>query len=141
MEPETSLPKSAPERVPEGYGQAIERAPQYTSPETGIETGAERREQASEAAAGAADSSGLPTVLPPLVASPTAPIAPVTDDSSISVTPLVAGDDDLIEKEWVDRAKKIVSDTKEDPYKREAAVSKLQKDYQKKRYGRELGEA
>lgn len=138
MEPETSLPKSGPERVSDGYSPAIERAPQYTSPEIGIETGAERREQVAEAAAAAADTSGLPTVLPAPVA---LPVAPIVDDSQISVTPLVAGDDDLIEKEWVDRAKKIVADTKEDPYKREEAVSELQKDYQKKRYGRELGEA
>jgi hypothetical protein len=138
MEPETSLPKIGPERAPEGYGQPIERAPQLANPETGIETGAERREQAAEAAAAVADSSGLPTVLPAPVDPPTAPIV---DDSQISTTPLVASDDDLIEKEWVDRAKKIVADTKEDPYKREAAVNNLQKDYQKKRYGRELGEA
>lgn len=138
MEPETSLPKNGPERVSDGYSPAIERAPQYTGPETGIETGAERHEQVAEAAAAAADSSGLPTVLPAPVA---LPVAPIIDDSHVSVTPLVAADDDLIEKEWVDRAKKIVADTKEDPYKREAAVSELQKDYQKKRYGRELGEA
>ena len=138
MEPETSLPKSGPERVSEGYNPAIERAPQYASPETGIETGAERREQVAEAAAAAADSSGLPTALPaPVVVT----ASPVDDTTQISTAPLVAGDDDLIEKEWVDRAKKIVAETKEDPYKREAAVSQLQKDYQKKRYGRELGEA
>ncbi len=138
MKPETSLPNNVPERIPDGFGQSIERAPQYVGPETGIETGAERREQASEAAAAAADSSGLPIVLPAPVA---IPVVPVVDDSQISATPLVAGDDDLIEKEWVDRAKKIVDETREDPYKREAAVSQLQKDYQKKRYGRELGEA
>ncbi len=138
MEPETSLPKIGQERAPEGYSQAIERAPQLASPEVGIETGAERREQAAEAAAAAADSSGLPTALPG-----PAPISdvPVVTNQQSSASPLVANDDDLIEKEWVDRAKKIVSDTKEDPYKREAAVSELQKDYQKKRYGRELGEA
>ncbi len=138
MEPETSLPKNGPERAPDGYDQSIERAPLYVSPETGIETGAERREQVAEAAAAAADSSGLPTALPaPVVVT----ASPVDDTTQISTAPLVAGDDDLIEKEWVDRAKKIVAETKEDPYKREAAVSQLQKDYQKKRYGRELGEA
>lgn len=138
MEPETLLPKNGPERATDGYSQTIEHASQYTSPETGIETGAERREQAAEAAAAAADSSGLPTALPaPAVITP----SPIIDNSQISAVPLIAGDDDLIEKEWVDRAKKIVADTKEDPYKREAAVNELQKDYQKKRYGRELGEA
>ena len=53
--------------------------------------------------------------------------------------PLVASDDDLIEKEWVDKAKRIVSETKDDPYRREAEVGKLQVDYLQKRYGKELG--
>lgn len=53
-------------------------------------------------------------------------------------SPLVAADEDLIEKEWVDKAKKIVSDTKEDPYSQEKEVSKLQADYLKKRYGKEI---
>jgi len=137
MEPETSIPKIGSERAPVDYGQGVERAPTLPLPESGIETGAERREQASEAAATIADS-GLPTTLPPLSVTdnPTA-----VDDSSISDTPLVASDDDLIEREWVDKAKKIIIETKEDPYKREEAVNQLQKDYQKKRYGRELGEA
>ncbi len=52
--------------------------------------------------------------------------------------PLVAADEDLIEKEWVDKAKKIVSQTKEDPYSQEKEVSKLQADYLKKRYGKEI---
>jgi Txe/YoeB family toxin of Txe-Axe toxin-antitoxin module len=51
--------------------------------------------------------------------------------------PAVAADDDLIEKEWVDKAKKIVADTKSDPYKQEQEVSKLQADYLKKRWGKE----
>jgi Txe/YoeB family toxin of Txe-Axe toxin-antitoxin module len=67
------------------------------------------------------------------------PIA--TNVSAIGATPLAAADDDLIEKEWVDKAKKIVEETKDDPYRREQAVGQLQKDYLKKRYGRELGEA
>ena len=75
-------------------------------------------------------------VLPvPVIIADDALQAHILDPSS---TPLTANDDDLIEKEWVDRAKKIVAETKDDPYRREAAVSQLQKDYQKKRYGREL---
>jgi hypothetical protein len=58
-----------------------------------------------------------------------------TDDGM----PIIANDDDLIEKEWVDKAKKIILETKDDPYRREQEVSKLQADYLRKRYGRELG--
>lgn len=52
--------------------------------------------------------------------------------------PQVASDDDVIEKEWVDKAKQIVSQTKDDPYIQEKEVSRLQADYLKKRYGKEL---
>lgn len=62
----------------------------------------------------------------------------VADDAS---TPSVAGDDDLIEKEWVDKAKKIIADTQDDPYRREKEISRLQIEYIRKRYGREIGES
>lgn len=68
---------------------------------------------------------------------------PTTDDgqatSTDDNTPAAAADDDLIEKEWVDKAKKVVLETKDDPYERERAVGKLQVDYLRKRYGKELG--
>jgi len=53
-------------------------------------------------------------------------------------TPLVADDVDVIEKEWVDKAKKIVSSTKEDPHAQEQQVSKLQADYLMKRYNKQI---
>lgn len=137
MEPETSIPKIESERAPVDYREGVERTPVAPSPEQGLDTGAERREQASEAAATIADS-GLPSVLPPLVVQDDTSAA---NDAASTDAPLIANDDDLIEKEWVDKAKKIIIETKEDPYKREEAVNQLQKDYQKKRYGRELGEA
>ncbi len=138
MEPETSLPKLGPEQVPTQYGTRTERGPILPSPEVGFESGAERQEQAAEASALAADSAGVTTALslPVTVDEPVAAGLPIIDDN-----PIVARDDDLIEKEWVDKAKKIISDTKDDPYRREEAVSLLQKDYLKKRYGRELGMA
>jgi hypothetical protein len=52
--------------------------------------------------------------------------------------PLVAGDDDLIEKEWIEKAKKIIQETRSDPYTQEKEVSKLQADYIKKRYGKDI---
>lgn len=77
---------------------------------------------------------------------PTLPAPVVTqndDDNSATGTdddmPLVAADEDLIEKEWVDKAKKIISNTKDDPYRREQEVKKLQIEYVRKRYGREIG--
>ncbi len=62
----------------------------------------------------------------------------IADDVSL---PLVAADEDLIEKEWVDKAKKIIQETKDDPYRREQEVKKIQIDYVRKRYGREIGDS
>lgn len=113
------IPQSEPGRTPEA------------TPETGVVAGAERMEQVSEAAAIAAQSAGLPTVLP-------APQATVVDSSApasniAADSPATAADDDLIEKEWVVRAKKIVDDTRDDPYAQERAVYELQHDYREKR--------
>ncbi len=55
-----------------------------------------------------------------------------------SDVPALASDDEVIEKEWVDKAKKIVDQTKNDPYQQEKEVSKLQADYLKKRYGKDV---
>lgn len=62
----------------------------------------------------------------------------VNEDTSV---PVSANDDDLIEKEWVDQAKRIIAETKDDPYKREREVSKLQIEYIRRRYGREIGDS
>jgi hypothetical protein len=136
MEPETSVPKFGPEQAP------LERTSEHIllpSPESGLlESGAERTEQVAERAARIADNSGAATVATPS----TVPTDDVSSDGSIAIAaPALAADDDLIEKEWVDRAKKIVTDTRDDPYQQENAVNALQRDYRKKRYGRELGEA
>jgi hypothetical protein len=120
------------------HGVSIERVPQQPkSPESGLKTGAERHEQSSEPTAVVADTNGLIGVFP----TPVARDQSVTDDSAATSVPAIANDDDLIEREWVDRAKKIVADTRDDPYKQEQAVTELQKDYQKKRYGRKRGGA
>ncbi len=72
----------------------------------------------------------LPTVAVP---------APQQPNDNATAGPTLAADDDVIEKEWVDKAKKIIADTQNDPYKREKEIGKLQADYLKKRYGKELG--
>ena len=69
---------------------------------------------------------------------------PQTDDNATSLTaitdvPDTAADDDRIEKEWVDKAKHIIAQTVDDPRAREEAVGQLQREYLRKRYGKELG--
>jgi Txe/YoeB family toxin of Txe-Axe toxin-antitoxin module len=62
----------------------------------------------------------------------------VADGTTISNNPIAANDDGLIEKEWVNKAKAIISNTRNDPYMREEKVNELQVDYLKKRYGEGL---
>lgn len=75
------------------------------------------------------------TTLPPLPSQTSASTSSAASDD----LPLVAADDDLIEKEWVDKIKRVMAETKDDPYRREQEVKKLQVDYVRKRYGREIG--
>ena len=136
MEP--NLPPPAIERMPPpvNYERSGEVLPLPPTPETGLEQYSERHEQKAEAAI-AAQQATIAPVLP----TPVVPV-PVVDNTAVQAvndTPLVANDDDLIEKEWVDKAKKIIVDTRDDPHRREQEVGKLQADYLFKRYGKELG--
>ncbi len=124
-EPTPSLP--SPENRPE--------VPQF-SPEQAQPAAPERAAEYSAQAQAAMSAQPVPISLPTPV--------PIADDSQAQPaatddSPAVAADEDLIEKEWVDKAKKIIAETKDDPAQREKAVGRLQADYLKKRYGKELG--
>lgn len=58
--------------------------------------------------------------------------------SSAGSTPAIADDTDLIEKEWVEKAKEIVRRTKDDPHAQTDELNKMKADYLKKRYNKEL---
>lgn len=128
MNPEQApaLPQVSPEFSPDvNSGSSAEKTP--TRPET------ESRPQPQQAAVPVAD-----------IAAPALPQAPVgvTQDDSLALVesmPATAADDDLIEKEWVSKAKRIISETADDPHRREAAVAQLQREYLRKRYGKEFG--
>lgn len=132
MNPELPAPQSSPEY--QAPRQNIEQQP--LSPETAGERSHEREQQPSRAEQAQAPQPAMPLPLPlPVVPVPVA-VQPADD---VTVGPTIAADDDLIEKEWVDKAKKIITETRDDPYRREQEVSRLQADYLKKRYGKELG--
>lgn len=65
--------------------------------------------------------------------------APV-DPAHIALTtmPLMADDSDLIEKEWVEKAKDIVNRTKHDPYVQNKEINRVKADYLKKRYNKDI---
>lgn len=64
---------------------------------------------------------------------PTSQPVPVADDAA-----LMADDADLIEKEWVARAKSVVEQTKADPFVQNKELNKVKADYIKKRYNRDI---
>ncbi len=49
-------------------------------------------------------------------------------------TPHIADDTDLIEKEWIESAKRIVANTKGDPHAQSEGLTIVKKDYKKKRF-------
>lgn len=142
MEPQLPTPNLSPERGP---AQSRDFSPELRfpagqenlnkqpgnleigkSPEQQTGAGAGENQAFSQATAQAA-----PVPPPPLI----------DNNSTIGVnddTPLVASDEDLIEMEWVNKAKKIINDTKSDPYLQEREVSKLQASYLQKRYSKEV---
>lgn len=131
MEPQLPTPHGSPE-----VGPPMQQ-PEMPARQ-GVEfQGAPERQQSYEQRSAAPDSS-VPA------APPTAPVAPIIPNPTPVVVadpvgddaPAVAADEDLIEKEWVEKAKKVITETKHDPYLQERAVSKLQADYLQKRYGK-----
>ena len=134
MEPNYNVPRVSPEQSPSLPPVTPEVIP---SPET-------RFEQAPQTLEREPTPQPAPAQQQPAHALP----QPVTDDNalttdaaavSITSLPDVAADDDVIEKEWVNKAKHIIAETTDDPYRREEAIKQLQKDYMRKRYNKEMG--
>jgi hypothetical protein len=136
MKPETPTPNLGPEKSAVQYEAGAEVALNPNVGKSEKEINVERQEQRSESNAVIADV-GLTTIIPTPVANKQSVVHDTTSQSS----PLVANYDDLIEKDWVDRAKKIVSETQNDPKQRDDRINVLKVDYVKKRFGRELGTA
>lgn len=138
MEPTNSSPQFSPEHAP----VAPTSFPEITRNEhldVSPERPAERMEQSPLAASEVA-TAAAPQVVPTVVA-PVTPVDDAVSVNSMSDVPILAGDEDLIEKEWVDKAKRIIAATANDPYVREQQINQLQREYLRKRYGKELGDA
>lgn len=76
--------------------------------------------------------------LPQAPALPTTP--PADQPAATTVSPITnnlsAKDADLIEKEWVMRAKSIVNQTHNDPHRQKSEMSKVKADYIQKRFNK-----
>lgn len=142
MEPKFSSPElnspeigSSPESLPSLPTPESRPELPLQSPEQGRQNTQERTgEHSAQAQAALAAQPGTTTLPTPV---------PISDDTNTTQVaddlPSVAADDDLIEKEWVDKAKQIIAETQDDPAAREKLVGRLQADYLKKRYGKDLG--
>ncbi len=74
----------------------------------------------------------LPGATPPLQTPPTTAL----DNSSSGATP--KSNKDLIDKEWVDKAKAIVERTKDNPYQQSNDLNLLKAEFMKKQYNKTL---
>lgn len=119
--PGQSLPRPTPESEPGG----IERA---AIPE-------------------AATAPPVPPAIQPMAApAPAAPLPAAGRQTSVQgapgvatpPAPAIADDNDLIEKEWVLKAKQIVERTKQDPYAQSSGLTRYKAEYMKKRYNKDI---
>jgi hypothetical protein len=138
MEPQLPSPSRSPENGPAHF-QGGETFPAVNQPEHAPPQPEKQESHEQHVGGPAGDPAAVAApqpapVLPPLPTLAQTPVVqPVADTN-----PTAAGDDDLIEKEWVEKAKKVVAETKHDPYLQGQEVSRLQADYLKKRYGKSV---
>lgn len=105
-------------------------------------SGGEQLPAAPEMASPAPVTQSIPTAPAiPMPFPPAAPASPPANDVSgatASTTVPVMDDQDLIEKEWVNKAKQIVERNREDPYKQTEELTVFKAEYMKKRYGKTI---
>lgn len=140
MEPKLPVPNPSqetgaynPQVLPPRTPEVQQQTPVEASPERPAQQELQPAGPVQGAPALPAPSSQLSA---PVAGAPALPL--LSPLAAADTNPSVASDDEVIEKEWVDKAKKIITETKDDPYKQEKEVSKLQADYLKKRYGKEV---
>lgn len=86
----------------------------------------------------------IPPATQPIIPLPITPVAPVSSGlnnagtTSKSKSGGLVKDDDLIEKEWVDRAKRIVEQTRNDPRQQSDQLTGVKVEYMKKHYNKTI---
>lgn len=92
-------------------------------------------------AASAAPASGVASIPLPLPPMPMPPVPPIQNDNTsgaVQSKTASVDDRDLIEKEWVNKAKQIVEQTRDDPYKQSEELTVFKADYLQKNYGKNI---
>lgn len=128
-------------------GNNPENQPQFELPRypSGEEKQAEQsREKPSgkESGAGSNQPTAAPMPAMPDLSVLQAP-APTTDPAAIGTDDAAAAspaaaDNDHIEKEWVNRAKMIIAQTKDDPHEQKKEISKVKAEYIRQRFGKNV---
>lgn len=142
MEPQLPTPHFGPEATPQPaqqHGEVFQmpRSASETQPAP-LEQGKETREVFHDGPGGDPAAAQTTSAPPPLPVIDPAQTQTTSQTQPIHDTPVVAADEDLIEKEWVEKAKKVVAQTRNDPYAQDEAVGRLQADYLQKRYGKTI---
>ena len=118
--------------MPAGQGDMIPLVPGH---EASLNT-PEALSQPTTPAMPQAPTMQAPAPLPPV--QPPAPAVPVNQTSAHPTAPAVADDLDLIEKEWVEKAKAIVAQTRTDPHAQNQELNQFKADYMSKRYNKQI---
>ena len=121
-------------------GQSFELLPTGENTEN-LKAPAETDRPASEASPGKQATPPAAQALPVIPDVPVAaPVADATDDNALQpvaspkTAKIPAKEGDLIEKQWIEKAKEIVAETKNDPYKQKDEMSRAKADYIQKRF-------
>ncbi len=125
MDPTTHSSPSFETSVPQTGGEAVSAAPEQ-APQPSVSMPQPAVAPASPPPIPSTPPAASPTFTPPPIATPAL------------TTPAVADDLDLIEKEWVDKAKSIVARTRSDPYSQNKEMNQFKADYMKKRYNKDI---
>lgn len=86
---------------------------------------------------GAPKSTPIPAIS---VQATTTPIAsnPTADGSDLTISTSTSADADVIEKVWVDKAKKVIEETRTNPGEQVKILNNVKAEYQKKRFNRDF---
>lgn len=84
----------------------------------------------------------IPNQQPIVSVSVVSPVSTITtqtsSDDDLNNTGIAAEDLDVIEKEWIVKAKKVVTDTRNDPRQQNIELAKVKAEYIKKRFNKSL---
>jgi hypothetical protein len=119
----------------------MEQAPTGDMPAETLQNAPEQVPAAAPEKAPTGQSATPPAAAIPLPVAPAAPVGGsqgAVSATTQSVTPTTADDGDLIEKEWVNKAKAIVERTRDDPYRQSEELTVVKADYMKQRYNKTI---